>query len=100
MYILLKIYPSWISSLKCNKKGSFHETFRCFNKCFNGLLDQIVFLNNFFNCNLTVFFLKQLQALLQIWPKLLPREALELLDFNYPDQYVREYAVGCLKQMR
>uniref|UniRef100_A0A5F8HDP2 phosphatidylinositol-4,5-bisphosphate 3-kinase n=1 Tax=Monodelphis domestica TaxID=13616 RepID=A0A5F8HDP2_MONDO len=27
------------------------------------------------------------------------REALELLDFNYPDQYVREYAVGCLKQM-
>ncbi|XP_014816117.1 PREDICTED: phosphatidylinositol 4,5-bisphosphate 3-kinase catalytic subunit beta isoform, partial [Calidris pugnax] len=41
----------------------------------------------------------QLQALLQIWPKLLPREALELLDFNYPDQYVREYAVGCLKQM-
>ncbi|EGV98740.1 Phosphatidylinositol-4,5-bisphosphate 3-kinase catalytic subunit beta isoform [Cricetulus griseus] len=41
-----------------------------------------------------------LQALLQIWPKLPPREALELLDFNYPDQYVREYAVGCLRQMR
>ncbi|XP_030790480.1 phosphatidylinositol 4,5-bisphosphate 3-kinase catalytic subunit beta isoform isoform X2 [Rhinopithecus roxellana] len=41
----------------------------------------------------------QLQALLQIWPKLPPREALELLDFNYPDQYVREYAVGCLRQM-
>ncbi|KAM9088592.1 phosphatidylinositol 4,5-bisphosphate 3-kinase catalytic subunit beta isoform 2-T3 [Megaptera novaeangliae] len=41
----------------------------------------------------------QLQALLQIWPKLPPREALELLDFNYPDQYVREYAVGCLQQM-
>uniref|UniRef100_A0AAQ5Z0X3 phosphatidylinositol-4,5-bisphosphate 3-kinase n=1 Tax=Amphiprion ocellaris TaxID=80972 RepID=A0AAQ5Z0X3_AMPOC len=34
----------------------------------------------------------QLQALLQIWPKLSPRAALELLDFNYPDQYVREYA--------
>uniref|UniRef100_A0A8C9F6F4 phosphatidylinositol-4,5-bisphosphate 3-kinase n=1 Tax=Pavo cristatus TaxID=9049 RepID=A0A8C9F6F4_PAVCR len=95
--ILLKIYPSWISSLKCNKNGSFHETF---NKCFNGLLYQIVFLSSYFNCNLIVFFLKQLQALLQIWPKLLPREALELLDFNYPDQYVREYAVGCLKQMR
>uniref|UniRef100_A0A8D1WC69 phosphatidylinositol-4,5-bisphosphate 3-kinase n=1 Tax=Sus scrofa TaxID=9823 RepID=A0A8D1WC69_PIG len=45
------------------------------------------------------FFFKQLQALLQIWPKLPPREALELLDFNYPDQYVREYAVGCLRQM-
>ncbi|XP_027440239.1 phosphatidylinositol 4,5-bisphosphate 3-kinase catalytic subunit beta isoform isoform X2 [Callorhinus ursinus] len=42
----------------------------------------------------------QLQALLQIWPKLPPREALELLDFNYPDQYVREYAVDCLRQMR
>ncbi|XP_022528881.1 phosphatidylinositol 4,5-bisphosphate 3-kinase catalytic subunit beta isoform [Astyanax mexicanus] len=41
----------------------------------------------------------QLQALLQIWPKLSPRDALELLDFNYPDQYVREYAVGCLKYM-
>uniref|UniRef100_M3ZWR1 Phosphatidylinositol 4,5-bisphosphate 3-kinase catalytic subunit beta isoform n=1 Tax=Xiphophorus maculatus TaxID=8083 RepID=M3ZWR1_XIPMA len=41
----------------------------------------------------------QLQALLQIWPKLCPRDALELLDFNYPDQYVREYAVGCLRDM-
>ncbi|KAJ6669307.1 hypothetical protein lerEdw1_008116 [Lerista edwardsae] len=41
----------------------------------------------------------QLQALLQIWSKLPPREALELLDFNYPDQYVREYAVDCLRQM-
>uniref|UniRef100_A0A3Q3VYB7 Phosphatidylinositol 4,5-bisphosphate 3-kinase catalytic subunit beta isoform n=1 Tax=Mola mola TaxID=94237 RepID=A0A3Q3VYB7_MOLML len=41
----------------------------------------------------------QLQALLQIWPKLCPRDALELLDFNYPDQYVREYAVSCLRDM-
>ncbi|XP_066508546.1 phosphatidylinositol 4,5-bisphosphate 3-kinase catalytic subunit beta isoform-like isoform X1 [Hoplias malabaricus] len=41
----------------------------------------------------------QLQALLQIWPKLSPRDALELLDFNYPDQYVREYAVRCLQDM-
>ncbi|KAJ8256327.1 hypothetical protein COCON_G00184790 [Conger conger] len=41
----------------------------------------------------------QLQALLQIWPKLSPRDALELLDFNYPDQYVREYAVACLRLM-
>uniref|UniRef100_A0A3Q3M6F8 phosphatidylinositol-4,5-bisphosphate 3-kinase n=1 Tax=Mastacembelus armatus TaxID=205130 RepID=A0A3Q3M6F8_9TELE len=40
-----------------------------------------------------------LQALLQIWPKLSPRDALELLDFNYPDQYVREYAVCCLRDM-
>lgn len=42
----------------------------------------------------------QLQALLQIWPRLCPRDALELLDFNYPDQYVREYAVNCLREMR
>ncbi|KAL6467791.1 hypothetical protein MHYP_G00234680 [Metynnis hypsauchen] len=42
----------------------------------------------------------QLQALLQIWPRLNPRDALELLDFNYPDQYVREYAVCCLQDMR
>uniref|UniRef100_A0A8C5EM40 phosphatidylinositol-4,5-bisphosphate 3-kinase n=1 Tax=Gouania willdenowi TaxID=441366 RepID=A0A8C5EM40_GOUWI len=41
----------------------------------------------------------QLQVLLQIWPKLSPRDALELLDFNYPDQYVREYAVGCLQKV-
>uniref|UniRef100_A0AAQ4RLW4 phosphatidylinositol-4,5-bisphosphate 3-kinase n=1 Tax=Gasterosteus aculeatus aculeatus TaxID=481459 RepID=A0AAQ4RLW4_GASAC len=41
----------------------------------------------------------QLQALLQVWPKLSPRDALELLDFNYPDQYVRKYAVGCLRDM-
>uniref|UniRef100_A0A3Q3RAC7 phosphatidylinositol-4,5-bisphosphate 3-kinase n=1 Tax=Monopterus albus TaxID=43700 RepID=A0A3Q3RAC7_MONAL len=41
----------------------------------------------------------QLQALLQIWPRLSPRDALELLDFNYPDQYVREYAVDCLRDM-
>ncbi|XP_037386743.1 phosphatidylinositol 4,5-bisphosphate 3-kinase catalytic subunit beta isoform isoform X6 [Pygocentrus nattereri] len=41
----------------------------------------------------------QLQALLQIWPRLHPRDALELLDFNYPDQYVREYAVSCLQDM-
>lgn len=43
--------------------------------------------------------MSQLQALLQIWPKLSPRDALELLDFNYPDQYVREYAVRCLQDM-
>ncbi|XP_051534468.1 phosphatidylinositol 4,5-bisphosphate 3-kinase catalytic subunit beta isoform-like isoform X2 [Myxocyprinus asiaticus] len=41
----------------------------------------------------------QLQALMQIWPKLSPRDALELLDFNYPDQYVREFAVKCLRDM-
>ncbi|KAG2462303.1 PK3CB kinase, partial [Polypterus senegalus] len=42
----------------------------------------------------------QLQSILQIWPKLSPRDALELLDFNYPDQYVREFAINCLNVMR
>lgn len=56
-------------------------------------------------CVQTVFFkilslVLQLQALLQIWPKLSPRDALELLDFNYPDQFVREFAVNCLRDMR
>uniref|UniRef100_A0A8C4X608 phosphatidylinositol-4,5-bisphosphate 3-kinase n=1 Tax=Erpetoichthys calabaricus TaxID=27687 RepID=A0A8C4X608_ERPCA len=41
----------------------------------------------------------QLQSILQIWPKLSPRDALELLDFNYPDQYVREFAINCLNVM-
>lgn len=54
---------------------------------------------NWIAMNVCVF-VCQLQALLQIWPKLSPREALELLDFNYPDQYVREYAVRCLRDMR
>nr|XP_006815238.1 PREDICTED: LOW QUALITY PROTEIN: phosphatidylinositol 4,5-bisphosphate 3-kinase catalytic subunit beta isoform-like [Saccoglossus kowalevskii] len=38
----------------------------------------------------------QMQALLQIWPKLQPDQALELLDYQYADNSVRSFAVGCL----
>ncbi|XP_070560385.1 phosphatidylinositol 4,5-bisphosphate 3-kinase catalytic subunit beta isoform-like [Ptychodera flava] len=39
----------------------------------------------------------QMQALLQIWPKLEPEQALELLDYQYADKSVRSFAVECLK---
>ncbi|XP_064211138.1 phosphatidylinositol 4,5-bisphosphate 3-kinase catalytic subunit delta isoform [Tribolium castaneum] len=35
-------------------------------------------------------------ALLKDWPKLPPEKALELLDYAYPDQRVRSFAVECL----
>ncbi|XP_064642151.1 phosphatidylinositol 4,5-bisphosphate 3-kinase catalytic subunit beta isoform-like [Lineus longissimus] len=40
-----------------------------------------------------------MMALLQIWPKLPPEQALELLDFCYADTSVREFAVVCLKEL-
>ncbi|ESN92774.1 hypothetical protein HELRODRAFT_96068 [Helobdella robusta] len=40
-----------------------------------------------------------MHALLQIWSPLEPTDALELLDFQYADQYVRSFAVRCLKNM-
>eukprot|EP01104_Vermistella_antarctica_P019415 TRINITY_DN758_c2_g3_i1.p1 TRINITY_DN758_c2_g3~~TRINITY_DN758_c2_g3_i1.p1 ORF type:complete len:2061 (-),score=458.91 TRINITY_DN758_c2_g3_i1:628-6810(-) len=38
-------------------------------------------------------------ALLSVWPHIDPMDALELLDYNYADARVREYAVDCLRQM-
>ncbi|XP_077998659.1 phosphatidylinositol 4,5-bisphosphate 3-kinase catalytic subunit beta isoform-like [Glandiceps talaboti] len=38
-----------------------------------------------------------MQALLQIWTKLEPEQALELLDYQYADDSVRSFAVECLK---
>ncbi|KAK8756711.1 hypothetical protein V5799_000588 [Amblyomma americanum] len=40
-----------------------------------------------------------MQALLQIWKLLKPEQALELLDYSYPDTFVRSFAVRCLRQM-
>lgn len=40
-----------------------------------------------------------MQALLQIWKLLKPEQALELLDYSYPDTFVRSFAVRCLHQM-
>ncbi|PIK40148.1 phosphatidylinositol 4,5-bisphosphate 3-kinase catalytic subunit beta isoform [Apostichopus japonicus] len=41
----------------------------------------------------------QMQAMLQIWRKLPPEEAMELLDYKYPDLAVRKFAVDCLKEL-
>ncbi|EDO42011.1 predicted protein [Nematostella vectensis] len=41
----------------------------------------------------------QMQVLLQIWPEMHPELALELLDCNYADQKVREFAVRCIEKM-
>lgn len=38
-------------------------------------------------------------ALIQQWPKLPAEKALELLDYAYADQNVRNFAVHCLKDV-
>ncbi|GCB84891.1 hypothetical protein scyTo_0025543, partial [Scyliorhinus torazame] len=35
-------------------------------------------------------------CLLKDWPLIKPEQALELLDCNFPDPMVREFAVKCL----
>jgi len=39
-------------------------------------------------------------SLLQHWPTLAVEKALELLDYAYADQAVRNFAVQCLKDVR
>lgn len=41
----------------------------------------------------------QVLTLLNDWPKVSPSKALELLDYAYPDSFVRHYAIECLKGM-
>ena len=38
--------------------------------------------------------------MLQVWDKLTPEQALELLDYVYPDTRVRSFAVTCLKSLK
>ena len=38
----------------------------------------------------------QVTELLECWPKLEPEKALELLDYNFPENVVRDYAVDCI----
>ena len=38
--------------------------------------------------------------MLQVWKALTPEQALELLDYVYPDARVRSFAVRCLKSLR
>ncbi|OCT80750.1 hypothetical protein XELAEV_18027564mg [Xenopus laevis] len=40
----------------------------------------------------------QMYCLLKEWPAIRPEQAMELLDFNYPDRIVRSFAVSCLEK--
>ena len=40
----------------------------------------------------------QMYCLLKEWPLMEPESALELLDCNFPDPMVREFALRCLVQ--
>ncbi|ELP85883.1 phosphatidylinositol 3-kinase, putative [Entamoeba invadens IP1] len=42
----------------------------------------------------------ELHRLLQKWPLIEPSHALELLDFHYPDEEVRIYALKCIDAMK
>lgn len=42
-------------------------------------------------------YVAQMYMMLRRWPRLLPEEAMELLDCSYPDLRVRQYAVSCLE---
>lgn len=46
------------------------------------------------------FQIAEATALLQYWPKLPVEKALELLDYAYADQTVRNFAVKCLRDVR
>lgn len=39
-------------------------------------------------------------SLLEVWPKLSPDHALELLDYAYAEPAVRSYAIECLLLIR
>lgn len=40
----------------------------------------------------------QMYCLLKDWPAIKPEQAMELLDCNFPDPMVREFAVKCLEK--
>lgn len=42
--------------------------------------------------------LSQMYCLLKEWPSIRPEQAMELLDCNYPDPMVRNFAVRCLEK--
>ena len=51
-----------------------------------------------FHCHV---FQLQMQVLLATWKEKMPvDQALELLDFNFPDNKVRKYGVNCLQELR
>lgn len=44
------------------------------------------------------FFAFQMYCLLKDWPAIRPEQAMELLDCNFPDPMIREFAVKCLEK--
>lgn len=47
---------------------------------------------------LAALFSFQMYCLLKDWPAIKPEQAMELLDCNFPDPMVREFAVKCLEK--
>lgn len=45
-----------------------------------------------------LFFSFQMYCLLKDWPAIKPEQAMELLDCNFPDPMIREFAVKCLEK--
>lgn len=45
-----------------------------------------------------LFFPFQMYCLLKDWPAIKPEQAMELLDCNFPDPMIREFAVKCLEK--
>lgn len=43
-------------------------------------------------------YLLQMYCLLKDWPTIRPEQAMELLDCNFPDPMIREFAVKCLEK--
>lgn len=48
----------------------------------------------------TVYLSYQMYALLEKWQQLTPETAMELLDYQYADIAVRNFAVMCLEVLR
>ena len=44
--------------------------------------------------------MSQVAELLDVWPKVKAENALELLDYNYAEPIVRDYAVECIREFR
>lgn len=40
----------------------------------------------------------QMYCLLKDWPAIKPEQAMELLDCNFPDPMIRDFAVKCLEK--
>lgn len=58
--------------------------------------------NDMFTANLQSVcvscYLLQMYCLLKDWPTIRPEQAMELLDCNFPDPMIREFAVKCLEK--